>query len=56
MNSGQSTMSTTRHAVGHETLDYELYIDIKAYKSTIFEILRFFCIVIAILCVCAIPT
>ena len=35
---------TTKHVVGHETLEDERYIVIKAYMFTVLEILRdFFC-------------
>ena len=38
-------LHATRHVVGHEALENERYVVIKAYKFTIFEILgEFFCI------------
>ena len=36
----------TKHVVDHEALENEWYIVIKAYKFIVFEILRFFCIII----------
>jgi len=36
----------TRRVVGHEAHENEWYIVIKAYKFTIFEIFRFFCIIV----------
>jgi len=40
----------TRHVVGHEALENERYVVIKAYKFTIFEILGEFFVLTYIAC------
>ena len=46
------TFSTTRCVVGHEALKNEWYVVIKAYKFTVFEILRGFFVLSYITCPC----
>ena len=46
----------TKHVVDHEALENEWYIVIKAYKFIVFEILRFFCIIIYCVSTLSIPT
>ena len=42
----------TWHVVGHEALENEWYVSIKAYKFTIFEILRDLLVLLYIACPC----